>query len=100
MRSLVKPDVIMQAARRERRRVRAATAQQDQTNSVVERGTGRESEGVQRREMTNDSERSMELQGLRLLRCAHEGDTSGLSELLSKGVDINFQVKYLQFSFF
>ncbi|KAI3353351.1 hypothetical protein L3Q82_019886, partial [Scortum barcoo] len=26
-----------------------------------------------------------------LLRCAHEGDVSGLKELLSKGVDINFQ---------
>uniref|UniRef100_A0A3Q3Q3T1 Uncharacterized protein n=1 Tax=Monopterus albus TaxID=43700 RepID=A0A3Q3Q3T1_MONAL len=29
--------------------------------------------------------------GLRFLRCAHEGDISGLKELLSKGVDINFQ---------
>ncbi|XP_040003380.1 G patch domain and ankyrin repeat-containing protein 1 isoform X2 [Xiphias gladius] len=84
-----------ESSRRIRRRVRAAEVQQDQTNLALERGTGRESEGVQRREMTaretSDSERSVELQGLRLLRCAHEGDTSGLKELLSKGVDINFQ---------
>uniref|UniRef100_A0A3Q3LTH9 G patch domain and ankyrin repeats 1 n=1 Tax=Mastacembelus armatus TaxID=205130 RepID=A0A3Q3LTH9_9TELE len=40
---------------------------------------------------TRTSERSMELQGLRLLHCAHEGDISGLKELLLKGVDINFQ---------
>ncbi|KAK0145048.1 G patch domain and ankyrin repeat-containing protein 1 [Merluccius polli] len=33
-----------------------------------------------------------ELLGLRLLRCAQEGDLSGLKDLLSRGVDINFQV--------
>uniref|UniRef100_A0A3B3X2T9 G-patch domain-containing protein n=1 Tax=Poecilia mexicana TaxID=48701 RepID=A0A3B3X2T9_9TELE len=38
------------------------------------------------------SERARELQGLRLLRCAHQGDIPGLKELISKGVDINFQV--------
>uniref|UniRef100_A0A3P9MS13 G-patch domain-containing protein n=1 Tax=Poecilia reticulata TaxID=8081 RepID=A0A3P9MS13_POERE len=38
------------------------------------------------------SERAQELQGLRLLRCAHQGDIPGLKELISKGVDINFQV--------
>lgn len=32
-----------------------------------------------------------ELQGLKLLRCAQEGDLSGLKDLLSRGVDINFQ---------
>ncbi|XP_076003835.1 G patch domain and ankyrin repeat-containing protein 1 [Genypterus blacodes] len=37
------------------------------------------------------SERSMELLGLRLLRCAHEGDISGLKEQLSRGVNVNFQ---------
>ncbi|CAJ1053980.1 G patch domain and ankyrin repeat-containing protein 1 [Xyrichtys novacula] len=36
-------------------------------------------------------ERTMELLGLRLLRCAHEGDISGLKDLLSKGADINYQ---------
>ncbi|GAA6228064.1 G patch domain and ankyrin repeat-containing protein 1 [Lates japonicus] len=81
--------------RRVRRRVRAAEVQQDQTRSAVERGTGGEREDIQRREMTaretSNSERSMELQGLRFLRCAHEGDISGLKDLLSKGVDINFQ---------
>ncbi|XP_071361490.1 G patch domain and ankyrin repeat-containing protein 1 [Trachinotus anak] len=84
-----------ESRRRVRRREVAAEVQQDQTSSAVERGTGRESEGIQRREMTagetSNSERSVELQGLRLLRCAHEGDLSGLRELLSKGVDINFQ---------
>uniref|UniRef100_A0A3B5R2K1 G-patch domain and ankyrin repeats 1 n=1 Tax=Xiphophorus maculatus TaxID=8083 RepID=A0A3B5R2K1_XIPMA len=35
---------------------------------------------------------AQELQGLRLLRCAHQGDIPGLKELISKGVDINFQV--------
>uniref|UniRef100_A0A8D3BIJ8 Uncharacterized protein n=1 Tax=Scophthalmus maximus TaxID=52904 RepID=A0A8D3BIJ8_SCOMX len=55
-------------------------------------------EDAQRRETaaaaareTGNSERSAELQGLRFLRCAHEGDTSGLKELLSREVDINFQ---------
>ncbi|XP_040891807.1 G patch domain and ankyrin repeat-containing protein 1 [Toxotes jaculatrix] len=84
-----------QKNRRVRRRVRAAQVQQDQTTSAVERGTGSEREEIQRREMAardrSNSERSMELQGLKLLRCAHEGDISGLKELLSKGVDINFQ---------
>lgn len=82
--------------RRVRRRVRAAEVQLDQTRSAVERGTGGEREDIQRREMTaretSNSERSVELQGLRFLRCAHEGDISGLKDLLSKGVDINFQV--------
>ncbi|XP_056264468.1 G patch domain and ankyrin repeat-containing protein 1 [Pseudoliparis swirei] len=40
------------------------------------------------------SESTMELLGLRLLRCAHEGDSSGLKDLLSKGVDINVQDTY------
>ena len=33
-----------------------------------------------------------ELHGLKLLRCAQEGDISGLKDLLSRGVDIDFQV--------
>ncbi|XP_028977981.1 G patch domain and ankyrin repeat-containing protein 1 isoform X3 [Esox lucius] len=32
-----------------------------------------------------------ELEGLRLLRCAQEGDLSGVRGLLSRGVDVNFQ---------
>lgn len=79
--------------RRARRRVRAEI-QQVQNDSVVQSRINGESEGNQRRE-TNNAERSMELQGLRLLRCAHEGNISGLKDLLSKGVDINFQVQYL-----
>lgn len=78
------------SGRRGRRRVRAAEMQMGQTNSVVH-GRINEGEGHQRRE-TSNSERSMELMGLRLLRCAHEGDISGLKDLISKGVDINFQV--------
>ncbi|KAM7394530.1 hypothetical protein PAMP_021327 [Pampus punctatissimus] len=62
--------------------------QQVQTDSVVERRVRGESN---RSRETNISERCMELLGLRLLRCAQDGDLSGLKELLSKGVDINFQ---------
>lgn len=78
-----------ESGRRGRRRVRAAVMQ-GQTNPVVH-GRINEGEGNQRRE-TSNSERSMELMGLRFLRCAHEGDISGLQDLISKGVDINFQV--------
>lgn len=80
-------------SRRARRRVRAEI-HQVQNDSVGQRRVNGESEGNQRTE-TSNAERSMELQGLRLLRCAHEGDISGLKDLLSKGVDINFQVQYL-----
>ena len=38
-----------------------------------------------------------ELHGLKLLRCAQEGDVSGLKDLLSRGVDINFQVALVLF---
>ncbi|XP_060911446.1 LOW QUALITY PROTEIN: G patch domain and ankyrin repeat-containing protein 1 [Labrus mixtus] len=82
------------SSRREReRRGRAAEMLQRQTDSVIQQGDDGESEGNQRRE-TNNSERSMELLGLRLLRCAHEGDISSLRDLLLKGVDINFQDTY------
>lgn len=76
--------------KRRRRKVSAAERQQPQT--VVQRGNNSESEGNPRRDAAL-SERSMELLGLRLLRSAHEGDTTGLRDLLSKGADINFQVK-------
>ncbi|XP_008287347.1 G patch domain and ankyrin repeat-containing protein 1 [Stegastes partitus] len=79
-----------ESSRRLRRRVRAVGALQGQTDSVAQRGISGESEGDQRGD-TSSSERSAELKGLRLLRCAHEGDVSGIRELLSKGVDINFQ---------
>ncbi|XP_026158524.1 G patch domain and ankyrin repeat-containing protein 1 [Mastacembelus armatus] len=73
------------------RRVRAIELPQGQSGAVgQQRERSSESEGNQERE-TRTSERSMELQGLRLLHCAHEGDISGLKELLLKGVDINFQ---------
>lgn len=81
-----------ESSRRVRRRVRVAEMHQGQPESAVQRGIRGESEGNQRE--TNNTERSTELLGLRLLRCAHEGDISSLKELLSKGVDINFQDTY------
>lgn len=79
-----------ESSRRLRRRVQAAGAQQSPNDSVVQIGIRGESEDDQRRD-TSTSEISAELKGLRLLRCAHEGNVSGIKELLSKGVDINFQ---------
>ncbi|XP_070684063.1 G patch domain and ankyrin repeat-containing protein 1 [Pempheris klunzingeri] len=79
-----------ESQRRVKRRVRAAEVQPGQDASGVQERVSGESEGSQRRE-TSNSERSMELLGLRLLRCADAGDISGLKELLSKGADINFQ---------
>lgn len=85
-----------ESSRRWRRRVRAAEMQRVQTDSVVERRVSGESSqsGEATARETSSSERCMELQGLRLLRFAHNGDISGLKELLSRGVDINFQVHY------
>uniref|UniRef100_H2LYS8 G-patch domain-containing protein n=1 Tax=Oryzias latipes TaxID=8090 RepID=H2LYS8_ORYLA len=75
---------------RKRRRVRPAEVQQAPPESV---GAGGETESNQSRE--SGSGRTEELQGLRLLRCAHEGDTAGIRELLSKGTDINYQDTFL-----
>ncbi|CAB1417492.1 unnamed protein product [Pleuronectes platessa] len=83
--------------RRARRRDRAAeTHQNQQTSSRVERETGRGSGDSHRRETpsSSNSERSTELLGLRFLRCANEGDVPALRDLLSRGVDINFQDSY------
>lgn len=80
-------------------RIRAADMQWGQTDAVPQRAESSGSEANQRRE-TIISERSMELMGLRLLRCAQEGDISGVKDLLLKGVDINFQVQYLQLGMF
>lgn len=80
-------------------RVRAAERQWGETDSVPRRAESSGSEANHRRE-TSISERSMELMGLRLLRCAQEGDISGVKDLLLKGVDINFQVQYLQLCMF
>lgn len=82
-------------ARRVRERRRAGAVQEHQqthTESAVQRGSSGGNVGNQSGQVTL-SERTMELLGLRLLRCAHEGDISGVKELLSKGVDINFQVQ-------
>lgn len=66
-----------QRSRRTRRRPRIEEGQPNHTD--VQRGG------------TRESERSTMLLGLRLLRSAHEGDVTGIKELLSRGVDINFQ---------
>ncbi|KAM6939465.1 G patch domain and ankyrin repeat-containing protein 1 [Xenentodon cancila] len=80
---------------RRRRRVGAVEVQQRaRGGSVGQRRISGEGEGSQGGEASG-SERSRELQGLRLLRCAQEGDVPGLKDLLSKGVDINFQDTYL-----
>uniref|UniRef100_A0A3Q3A2P5 Zinc finger protein 91-like n=1 Tax=Kryptolebias marmoratus TaxID=37003 RepID=A0A3Q3A2P5_KRYMA len=87
-------DLMKEESRRQRRRRAVGERQQAQTEPVVQRGAAGVSNDNQSREVTL-SERSMELLGLRLLRCAHEGDIPGLKELLSKGVDINFQDTFL-----
>ncbi|XP_054459809.1 G patch domain and ankyrin repeat-containing protein 1 [Anoplopoma fimbria] len=80
-----------ESSRRARRRARAAEMQQGQTGHVGQSGV---SGGSEPRRQASISERTMKLLGLRLLRCAHEGDISGLKDLLSKGVDINTQDTY------
>ncbi|XP_077427284.1 G patch domain and ankyrin repeat-containing protein 1 [Vanacampus margaritifer] len=79
------------SGKRDRRRRRRRT----ETGAVVvERRAARGGEGNRTRETTGGhviSEMSSELQGLKLLRCAQDGDLAGLKDLLSKGVDINFQ---------
>ncbi|XP_068178053.1 G patch domain and ankyrin repeat-containing protein 1 [Antennarius striatus] len=76
-----------------RRGLRAADTLRGRTHSVGRQRRG-ESEGTPGGGQPSGSERLTELLGLRLLRCAHEGDTPGLRELLSKGVDINFHDTY------
>lgn len=71
-----------ESRRRSRRRVRG------HSDVPVQRGTG-DREGHQ----TGETGHTRELMGLRFLHCAHEGNISGLKDLLSKGVDINFQVR-------
>ncbi|XP_071770536.1 G patch domain and ankyrin repeat-containing protein 1 [Centroberyx gerrardi] len=86
-----------EANRRARRRISGRGIQQGQTDTTVDRRVSSEGEGIQSRMGTRERSnvvRSMELQGLKLLRCAQEGDLSGLRELISRGVDINFQDSY------
>lgn len=74
-----------------RRRVRAAEMRRDQTDRAPHQ-RGAEASGSQTDQPADNTERPVELKGLRLLRCAHEGNISGLKDLLSRGADINFQV--------
>lgn len=108
--SLIKSDVSRERAvkqkSRESSRSLRRTVQQSPAGSGPHRpgphrsgphsGISHRSDGDQRGDSSSSSsERSTELLGLRLLRCAHEGDVSGLKDLLSKGVDINSQDTYL-----
>ncbi|KAM3623975.1 uncharacterized protein V6R79_017573 [Siganus canaliculatus] len=109
--SLIKSDVSRQrsreSSRRPRRRLQQGPAGAGPgpgsgagagAGSGPPSGASHRSDGHQRRDSSSSSssvERSTELLGLRLLRCAHEGDVSGLRDLLSKGVDVNFQDTYL-----
>ncbi|KAM9792180.1 G patch domain and ankyrin repeat-containing protein 1 [Neosynchiropus ocellatus] len=72
------PELSQDRRRRRRPRARPAETRPVPTPEEGVRETGR-------------SERTAELMGLRFLRCAHEGDLPGLRDLISKGVDINFQ---------
>lgn len=72
---------------REVRRVHRGGASEARRDGAGQ-GSGSERAGNN----TNHTERTVELQGLRLLRCANNGDIPGLKELLSRGADINFQV--------
>ncbi|XP_069022740.1 G patch domain and ankyrin repeat-containing protein 1 [Embiotoca jacksoni] len=70
----------------------AVEVNQGQTDSVAQRGAPGVSDGDQRGERSSsETMEATELRGLRMLRCAHEGDVSGLKDLLAKGVDVNFQ---------
>lgn len=77
-----------------RRRVREVRRVQTAGSSEPRRDAEGQSSRTERPENNTDhTERTVELQGLRLLRCAHNGDTSGLKDLLSRGADVNFQVQ-------
>lgn len=73
---------------REMRRVQTAAASEPRRD---EEGQSNQTERAENN--TGHAERSVELQGLRLLRCAHNGDISGLKDLLRRGADVNFQVQ-------
>uniref|UniRef100_A0A3P9MS27 Uncharacterized protein n=1 Tax=Poecilia reticulata TaxID=8081 RepID=A0A3P9MS27_POERE len=70
-------------------------SQKDQSVRATHRNNRDRGSDRRMRRRVRRSERAQELQGLRLLRCAHQGDIPGLKELISKGVDINFQDSYL-----
>lgn len=78
--------------RASRRRVRPAEMRRDQTDRASHQ-RGAEAPASQTDQPADNTERPVELMGLRLLRCAHEGNISGLKDLLSRGADINFQVQ-------
>lgn len=88
--------------RKEEYRIRSRRRVRVQPDAPVRGGPGDREVNPSRG--TGHTERSRELMGLRFLHCAHEGNVSGLKDLLSKGVDINFQVQslplYLETIFF
>ncbi|XP_028305819.1 G patch domain and ankyrin repeat-containing protein 1 [Gouania willdenowi] len=79
---------------RQGRRLRTAGRQPGQPESPAQRRIGGPTEDRQMGERSISARSSM-LQGLRLLRYAHEGNIPELRELLSRGVDINFQDSFL-----
>uniref|UniRef100_A0A3Q3LGA0 G-patch domain-containing protein n=1 Tax=Labrus bergylta TaxID=56723 RepID=A0A3Q3LGA0_9LABR len=85
---LIKEDTDQDASRASRSNVNGREHQRKRGSRRRERRRDRAAEMPQRQT------ESMELLGLRLLRCAHEGDISSLRDLLLKGVDINFQDTY------
>lgn len=80
-----------QVSRNRRRRVREM--RRVQTAGAAEARRDAQGQASQTERAENNTERSVELQGLRLLRCAHNGDISGLKDLLTRGADVNFQVQ-------
>lgn len=78
---------------REMRRVQTAGASEPRSDAE---GQGSQTERAENN--TDLTDRTVELQGLRLLRCAYNGDISGLKDLISRGSDVNFQVQQWIFS--
>lgn len=87
--------------RRNKRKKRRSSRRRTDTDAVVVERAAGGAEGTRIRETSGghvNSEMSSELQGLKLLRFAQDGNLTGLKDLLSKGVDINFQVGYVLIS--
>ncbi|XP_055762895.1 G patch domain and ankyrin repeat-containing protein 1 [Salvelinus fontinalis] len=71
---------------------RRGMEQRGRENRRGREGRGRAGQHVQAsRQQASTTSTTTELEGLRLLRCAQEGDLSGVRGLLSRGVDVNFQ---------
>ncbi|XP_051940687.1 G patch domain and ankyrin repeat-containing protein 1 [Hippocampus zosterae] len=79
---------------KKRRSSKRDSRRRTDTDTVVAQRAAGGGEGTRIRETSGgyvNSETLSELQGLKLLRFAQDGDLTGLKDLLSQGVDINFQ---------